>query len=121
MLENYEIVNYGDNILIKCKRCNVVVSINSITKNIVDIHDSYDIISQFLVLNGFKINPSKINPIDHCCFSNKTTRMVIYIGIGFYRVYFDNKSMLFDSSFELLDFLKKQLDIESMNKLTQIE
>ena len=120
MLENYEIINYGDSMLITCKNCLCYYSAGIISDNIIDIHDSYQIVEQFLLLNNFTKKYK-------CSFSNKELGINIDIGINYYIVHdgdyivHDDGYGEFKNSHELLEYLKERLDIESVNKLTQIE
>lgn len=120
MLENYEIINYDDIMLITCKKCFSYHIASTITDNIIDIYNSRQMVEQFLLLNNF-------TKIFKCTFNNKKLGINIDIGINYYIVHdgdyiiYDDVYMEFKNSHELLEYLKERLNIESMNKLVQIE
>lgn len=114
MLENYEIINYGDTMLITCKKCFSYHIASTITDNIIDIYNSRQIVEQFLLLNNFK-------KVFKCIFNNKKLDMDIDIGIISYYIVHNGKYETFKNSHELLEYLKECLNTESMNKLVQIE
>jgi len=72
-------------------------------------------IEQFLLLNNFI---EKLD--DKCVFNNAELNITVDIYINNYVVN-DGGCKKIKSSNELLDYLKKRLDIESINKLPQIE
>ena len=115
MLENYEISHYTDFTIITCKKCNTSYYTEVISDNIIDIHDSYQMIEQFLLLNNFI---EKIE--DKCTFNNAKLNITVDIYINNYVVNDDGCKRI-KSPNELLEYLKERLDTESINKLTQIE
>lgn len=116
MLENYEISYYTDFTIILCKRCNINYHLKgAISDNIIDIHDSHQMIEQFLLLNNFT---EKLE--DKCVFNNAKLNITVDIYINNYDVN-DGGCKIIKSPSELLDYLKERLDIESINKLIQIE
>lgn len=110
MLENYTI---KDNQII-CNKCQDHYE-GSITNEIIDIHDSYEIVVQFLVLNGFTKDKFE------CSYSNHELRIWIMIYVDGYGFYNDDIFYLFKNSSELLDYLKYRLDTKSRNKITIIK
>lgn len=110
MLENYTI---KDNQII-CNKCQDCYE-GPITNEIIDIHDSYNIVIQFLLLNEFTKDKFE------CSYLNHELRIWIMIYIDSYGFYNDDIFYLFKKSSELLDYLKYRLDTESRNKITIIK
>ena len=116
MLENYEISYYTDFTIILCKKCNTSYHLEGvISDNIIDIHNSYQMIEQFLLLNNFT---EKLE--DRCVFNNAKLNITVDIYINNYVVN-DGGCKIIKSSSELLDYLKERLDIESNNKVVNYE
>ena len=119
MLENYTITNFNSSTVIKCNRCDSEVVTNEITDNIINIHDSYDIVFQFLLLNKFCISK-----YDKCLLFHNILNITISIYIDEYHVSNnnrDNNCQYFNNSSELLDYLKEVLDVHSTNKIAKNE
>jgi hypothetical protein len=119
MLENYTITNFNSKFVINCNRCDNEMVTDKITDNIIDIHNSYDMIVQFLLLNGFCINK-----YSKCLLFNDILNITISIYIDVYLVNYDNRNMdyqYFNNSSELLDYLKEVLDVNFTNKIAKNE
>lgn len=116
MLKNYKISYYTNFTIITCKKCNTGYYLEGvISDNIINIHNSYQMIEQFLLLNNFI---EKLN--DKCVFNNAELNITVDIYINNYVVN-DGGCKMIESPNKLLDYLKKRLDTESINKLPQIE
>lgn len=116
MLENYTITNVNSEIMIKCNRCGSQIVTNKITANIIDIHDSYNIVVQFLLLNGFCIAE-----YDECLLFNNELDITMGIYINKYHIGNNSNQQYFNNSSELLEYLKERLDIHSTNKIVKNE